>query len=46
MPEEERNGIEVFKNVKKDNFGHIPNLFVNKATRQGLLVVLIFLFVC
>lgn len=44
MQEEERNGIEVFKNVPKDSFG--PNLFANKATRQGLLVVFFFLFVC
>lgn len=41
-----RGNIEVFKNVKKDSFGHIPNLFANKATRQGLLVIIIFLLVC
>lgn len=31
MQEEERNSIEVLKNVKKDSFGHIANLFANKA---------------
>lgn len=46
MQEEERNGIEVFKSVKKDSFGHMAKLIANKATRQGLLVVFIFLFDC
>lgn len=46
MQEVERNGIEVLKNVTNDSFGHLPNLFANKATRQGLLVFFICLFVC
>lgn len=44
IQEEERNGIEVFKNVPKDSFGHIPNLFANKArfvSRFHLLVCLL-----